>query len=183
MDYSFLTRKSVLGDGPPPPPPKSSVPACTYADPQGKGYTPNTADGRVHTQSASSFSQTPLEQAQGQRELMCRDGVLGAIACNRPFLEFKSADFSASAGGWGTGVKTDGTAAGTEWDGISGGKSKKVAVRAGLCVQVIGAQKSAHKAEVRAAAGYVYGSVDAASQSGCIGGQFPPQLDAGLTIK
>lgn len=164
---------------------------CTQDDPTGKNHTPafkpNGTPGRVYTQYLTADNRTPKERAESEarfrREMICQDGVLGAIACNRPFLELQSAEVSVQGGGYGTGGKTDGTWKGTEWNGVTVGQSKKPSARIGLCVKIKGAPRSQHRAQVNGALGYVYGSVDAANQAACIGAQFPPGADVGATIK
>jgi hypothetical protein len=162
---------------------------CTKDDPQGKStfVRPNGTLGRIHSEEARADNRSRAEIAASsraaQRELMCQNGVNGAIACNRNFLEFDSAEAGISAGGWGTSVQTDGTAKGTEWGGASKGTGKGFGVNAGICVKIKGAKKHDHSVTVGGAAGYVYGSVDPLNQSACIGGQFPPGLDANVGVK
>lgn len=162
---------------------------CTKDDPQGKStfVRPNGTLGRLYTAEVRSDNRSRSEIAASnralQRELMCQDGVLGAIACNRNFIEFDGAEAGISAGGWGTSVQTDGTRAGTEWGGASKGTGKGFGVNAGICVKIKGAKKHDHSVTVGGAAGYVYGSVDPLNQSACIGAQFPPGLDANVGVK
>lgn len=162
---------------------------CTADDPQGKStfVRPNGTLGRLYTAEMRADNRTPAEIAASsralQRELVCQDGVLGAIACNRPFLEFDGAEAGISAGGWGTGVQTDGTREGTEWGGVSKGTGRGFGVNAGICVKIKGAKKHDHSVTVGGAAGYFYGSVDPANQSACLGVQYPPGLDLNVGVK
>ena len=113
---------------------------CTTDDPQGKStfVRPNGTLGRLYTAEMRADNRSPAEIAASQRafqrELMCQNGVMGAIACNRSFVEFDSAEFGVSAGGYGTSVETDGTAAGTQWGGARKGTSKGFGVNARICV-------------------------------------------------
>lgn len=165
------------------------APVCTASDPLGKDSVvlPNGTIGRLHTAELRADNRTPEERAASerafQRELICQDGVLGAIACNRPFLELDGFEAGASAGGWGTGVSTDGTAAGTQWGGASRTTAAGFGVYAGVCVKVKGAKKYNHSASVGGSLGYGYGSVDPLNQSACIGGQFPPGASAFGSVK
>lgn len=161
---------------------------CTKDDPTGKNHTPvyqpNGTPGRVQTYMRAD-TQTPAEREAGRRraeyELMCNRSLLNkALICNRNILELKSAEASVQAGGVGGGVKTDGTWQGTTFNG-QGGTNKKLNVKAGLCIGLIGTEKSKERApKVQGAYGYVTGGIDMQDKALCIGGQFPPGVDFGV---
>jgi hypothetical protein len=186
-DFSSTLSKGPLGDLP-----YTGPAVCTPDDPTGKNHTPapgtqsNGTKGRVFTEEVRANNMTPAELAKSQRdfeyERMCQDGIMGAIACDRPIFDFQSAEFSGQAFGWGTGVKFDENGK-PDWNGLNKGNSKKPTLRGGLCVKLKGAPKTDHSLKVYGAAGFVYGSVDPLSESLCVGGQFPPGLDAGLSAK
>jgi hypothetical protein len=170
---------------------------CTADDPMGVRH--NGTHGRVYSESVRADNSTPAERAQSraafQQQQICDDGVLGAIACDQPFLEVESASVEVSGGGMSVGAEASsegvkGTASVPLGGGMSAnadgtmtyeaGGSELPKIKAGLCIALKGSKKPEKEVRVEASAGVVGAGTN--GQDLCLFAQTPAPLGASVTF-